>query len=267
MATEVWRLIESGALDGATNMAMDEALVRFSTEPVPVVRFYGWQPYTISLGYHQNYQEIDLEKCHQAGIGIVRRPTGGRAIYHAREVTYSVIMPRGSRWYELPPLEVYNHISQALICGLQRLNLPVTLERTRTQVNEKTYINKFACFATSARYEIHAQGKKLVGSAQRRFEQGLLQHGSILLGPEHLRLGEFLKNDTGKIIDELNEHTICIEQLLHQRISFNEVVESIKYGFNQYFNVELRPYSLSNYEMNGTNQLKQKYTDFRRKEK
>jgi lipoate-protein ligase A len=262
---KVWRYIDSGALDGATNMATDEALSRFEFSLKPILRVYRWQPFTISLGYNQKFEEIDIEKCQEDRVDVVRRPTGGRAIFHAHEVTYSVILPKASPWFFKNTLAVYNQISSALVVGLQELGLPVVLERMTSNDHAfKHYKNRFACFATSAKYEIHFQGKKLVGSAQRRFEKALLQHGSILLGNEHLNLLNYLAtNGDGAwhtARNQLHKSTICIETILNRTVRYEEVAQALQRGFEKYFNVTLKSEPLTPQEWQKINEIKPEYS-------
>lgn len=256
---KVWRFLDAGALDGATNMAVDEVLARIS--PRPVVRVYGWRPHAISLGHNQDAAEVDLGRCQQDGIDVVRRPTGGRAILHAHEVTYSVIIPQGTPWYEQTNHELYNQISGALVCGLRRLARDVSLEpAARADSDFVRYKQQFACFATSARYEIQTLGKKLVGSAQRRYQSSVLQHGSILLGREHLKLLGYLTSGNGTSADarkQLETHTVCLETLLHRRVAFEEVVNPLRRGFEEFFAVTLQPEVLSRSEWQAVEKIRE----------
>lgn len=265
-----WRYIDSGTADSVFNMATDEALARYASSCIPVLRVYRWQPFTISIGYHQKWQEINLEKCQKDGVDVVRRPTGGRAIFHSHEITYSVILPRESAWFQKNTLEVYNQISSALVQGLYQLGLPVVLERVETISPEFTqYRGSFACFASSAKYEIHFKGKKLVGSAQRRFKNAILQHGSIILDNEHLKLLNYLSpngnGSTSKAREHLQERTVCIESILKRKVNYKDVAASLKSGFEKYFNVILQSDQLTPQELQRINELKPKYTQFSRR--
>lgn len=265
----VWRFLNTGASDAGSNMATDEALAR-KPLALPTLRVYCWQPYTISIGYNQKVEDVDLQECRDDGIEVVRRPTGGRAIFHAHEVTYSVIIPRNSAWYRESSLELYNEISSALVLGLQCLGLPVQLQRVAggEAAAFSDYRNRFACFATSAKYEIHCEGKKLVGSAQRRFDNSLLQHGSIILGREHLRLLNYLvdaRNGAATVAkQQLEDRTVCVETLLNRKVDYGEVAEKIKLGFESHFKIKMKVDRLSDQEQNEILQLKPKYHQLRR---
>jgi len=267
--TGTWRFINSGAQDGAFNMAVDETLTRFCKSGQPILRIYSWQPYAMSIGHHQKLAEVDLDKCSSRGIEVVRRPTGGRAIFHAQEVTYAVIIPKESSFYLKSTLDIYNLISSALVNGLNRLGAQLVLERKENVGGEfRTYNQKFACFASSAKYEIHYRSKKLVGSAQRRLETALLQHGSILLGNEHLNLFDYLTETTngtsGNLKQLLDEKTICLETILKREISYNEVVFALKSGFEDFFKIDLQSAPLTITEAELINELKPQYSQTRR---
>ncbi len=239
MNSERWLLLGYGLESGAHNMALDELLARrMQDDPgmPPVLRLYGWKPWAISLGHHQAMDDIDLLKASAAGIDVVRRPTGGRAILHAEELTYCLVMPAGRR----SVLDVYNDISRALVAGLGLFGVDVALQKS--QPDFRTEYRKTAsipCFASSARYEIEAQGKKLVGSAQRRFSGGerdvVLQHGSILCGPAHLTLPGYLHTTDPAAVAEvrriLQDHTIDLARLLDRQIDIPLLAEAIQEGF------------------------------------
>ncbi len=267
--TGTWRFINSGAESGACNMATDETFARFCETDQPILRVYAWQPFAISIGHHQKLSEVDLEKCNSEGIEVVRRPTGGRAIFHAQEVTYAVIIPKESNLYLKSTLDIYNLISSALVNGLNRLGARLTLERKENVDGEfKTYNQNFSCFASSAKYEIHYRSKKLVGSAQRRLGNAILQHGSILLGNEHLNLFDYLtetKNGSlGNLKQLLNEKTIGLETILKREVSYNEVVSSLKSGFENFLRIKLQSTLLTAKETELINELKPQYSQTRR---
>lgn len=236
----IWRFEHTGYHSGAFNMEYDERLARMLVEggEVGTVRVYGWKPAAISLGWNQSLEEIDLAACSQAGIDVVRRPTGGRAILHSDELTYSVTMvpTRAS------VLSVYNEISKALVCGLRHLNVDVGLEKSQPHFPSLYRTpSSAACFTSSARYEISVGGRKLVGSAQRRYarsngEEIMLQHGSILLGEDHKRMVEFLainEKDRFAIAQELNDKTTDLRSVLQRTVAFEELAPMIRLGFEE----------------------------------
>jgi len=259
-----WRFLKTGAADGVFNMTADETLATLRDHTAPILRVYCWSPSTISLGYHQPINELDAARCRKDGLGIVRRPTGGRAILHAQEVTYSVVIPKSHPLYKKSSLTIYKLISGALVAGLNALGLRTVFEkRNGNDAEFSGYHRRFSCFATSAKYEIHHQSRKFVGSAQRRFENGLLQHGSILLGDEHLNLTKYIStNGSGE--DEtsralLQSRTVTLESILNRKATFDEVAACLKHGFEKTFDVTLKSDELSADELQRIEQLKPKY--------
>jgi lipoate-protein ligase A len=158
-------------------MARDVALMGRARETGEIVfSVYGWTRPTLSLGRNQRANGCyDLERMREMGVDIVRRPTGGRALLHHREVTYSVTSPLD---HDESFRESYERINRILLAGLRRLGVPASVADSTTPALAPTDI---PCFATPARGELVSDGRKLVGSAQWRDERALLQHGSILI--------------------------------------------------------------------------------------
>jgi lipoate-protein ligase A len=191
-----WRFVNTGAHDAASNMALDEALLVMHEAGAtpPTLRVYGWCQPTLSLGYAQNaQQEVDLAACHAQGVAVIRRPTGGRAVLHDQEVTYSVVMPLALDNGAHTITEHYRRIGMALAAALQALGLPVQLARPQVRAAPTRASASPACFAAISRYELSVAGKKIVGSAQKRGQRALLQHGSIPLRMDRQRLFECLR--------------------------------------------------------------------------
>ena len=181
MSKMTWRYLPYAVYSGAENMAIDEAILLTMAQtlnPQPVLRFYGWSPATLSLGYAQSYhKEVDEEACLAAGIDIIRRPTGGRAVLHQHELTYSVIAPEHDPHVSGTVTQSYLKISQALLTGLKAVGVPAEM----VACGGLNKASSSACFDAPSWYELVVDGRKLVGSAQVRKEGMLLQHGSILL--------------------------------------------------------------------------------------
>ena len=163
-------------------MAIDEAVMQeiIKGNSEPTIRFYDWNPPTLSFGYHQNFDdEIDLHEAEKRGFGYIRRPTGGRLVLHREEVTYSVIAPLRER-LSGNITETYSEISLALAKGLRILGIMVEFEKGNlTSYHQRESANP--CFTSTSRFELSYRNKKIVGSAQTRKDGVLLQHGSILL--------------------------------------------------------------------------------------
>jgi lipoate-protein ligase A len=246
-AASVWRFLESGPRSGAYNMALDEEVARRMQEgkDEPLLRLYCWDPWAISLGHHQSAADLDLTRCRADGIDVVRRPTGGRAILHAEELTYAVVMPAGRKSI----LQVYNEISEALVCGLRDFGVEVALQRVQPNFAE-TYrqASSIPCFTSSARYEIEWNGRKLVGSAQRRFAEGetdtVLQHGSILCGSAHRRLAGYLALEDADLLrrirEEMEAKTTDLREITRAEIEIPRLARSIRRGFESAWGITFR---------------------------
>jgi lipoyl(octanoyl) transferase len=232
--------VDTGENTGAFNMDFDlrRAEMVDAGAAGPMLRVYNWTPWCISLGRHQQITEIDAKATENAGYDIVRRPTGGRAILHAEELTYSVVMPSEDRGI----MEVYRLISEALTAGLQRLVPEIDIARAQPNF-QKLYreAGSIPCFSSSARYEIEYGGKKLVGSAQRRIGSAVLQHGSILIGEAHLALADFLAVDAEvreQLRHDMRAHTITLQEILGRPVHRNEVRDALCEGFRLAWEVE-----------------------------
>ena len=171
-----WRLIRSGYLPGAMNMALDDALLHaVAAGSPPVLRLYRWQPATLTVGYAQSLDTgVDLAACTATGIDVVRRPTGGRAVLHDREVTYAVIAPAGTP-FGASIAESYRVIAGVLQEALRRFGLPVELVPGRSRGEQ----GRPVCFTAPAQFELVIDGCKVAGCAQKRRGPAFLQHGSI----------------------------------------------------------------------------------------
>lgn len=191
----VWRLIVDGAADGATNMAVDEALLEGAARGgPPTLRLYFWDPPCVSLGYFQPLSDVDMVACREAGVTLVRRSTGGRAVLHADEVTYAVVGALGRPPFTGGVTESYERIAQGLLAGLAELGVgaqhaaPLPAPQRRPARSARGP----ACFEVAAPHEITVDGRKLVGSAQTRRSGAVLQHGAVALGGDPARIGDLL---------------------------------------------------------------------------
>lgn len=241
-----WQFLNTGLNTGAFNMEFDmELATRLQHGAIlPTLRLYGWKPWALSLGYNQSDNDIDLKKCSELGIDVVRRPTGGRAILHSNELTYSVVMPAAGRGIT----EIYSLISSALVAGLSTIASEISYETS--QPNFQALYKRqesIPCFSASARFEVQVKGKKVVGSAQRRFSQPngpevVLQHGSILLGTEHRMLAEILSvrdaDVRTKILDDIEAKTIDLSAAAGRTVHFDEAAAAVKHGFEAMLDIE-----------------------------
>jgi len=234
-----FRLLVTEPLDAAANMALDEALlqVRLARPTRPTLRFFAWAPPAISLGYGQALDgRIDLGAARDLGLGLVRRPTGGSAILHEGpdlEVTYSVVAAAGDFVGADELLSTYRWIGTALAQGLRRLGAPVDM--VPVQPSDPASMPAF-CFARTGSYELELDGKKVVGSAQRRQGSAFLQHGSIMLGAAPDRLRRVFPAEA----DPLRGMT-TLEAALGRRPSFDDAVAALAEGFREAHGLALAP--------------------------
>lgn len=234
-----WRFLSdtdpSEGLSGARNMAIDEAIlaaVEAGNSP-PTVRVYGWSPACISLGHSQDpARELDLERVAALGFDVVKRATGGRAVLHIDELTYSVIARADAApWCETQALS-YRAISQAVAQALAGAGFGVTLDRGYPVEKPQELKAMTPCFSSTARSEVVFGDRKVVGSAQRRTRDAFLQHGSILVSREHRRIVECLKLDAEKrvgYLDVLDRNAISLSEALGHQVRW----ESLAAGFGE----------------------------------
>jgi lipoate-protein ligase A len=189
----LWRLLTTPPARGAWNMAVDEAILESSGrgDSNPTLRLYAWTPACLSLGVAQPYADVDASRLHSRGWEAVRRITGGRAILHTDELTYSVAGPADNPILAGSVLESYNRLAKALLRAVQELGMSVEMKEDVGQVANLSRANP-VCFEVPSTYEITVNGKKLIGSAQARRRDGVLQHGSLPLTGDLTRITDAL---------------------------------------------------------------------------
>ena len=243
MTPTAFRLLVTEPLDGAANMALDEALLlaRLRHGSRPTLRFFAWAPPAISLGYGQRLdRRIDTDAAAGMGIGLVRRPTGGSAILHegpGLEITYSVTAAAGDFDGADDLLDTYRWIGEGLLSGLRSLGAPVAM--VPVQPSDPAAMPAF-CFARTGSFELEVDGRKLVGSAQRRQGAAFLQHGAVMLGAAPERLRRVFPGSG----DPLAEMT-TLEVALGRRPSFDEAADALAEGFRAAHGLTLEPGGLS----------------------
>lgn len=231
-----WRLLHSPPSSAGYNMSVDEALLNlFYLKEKPILRFYTWKKPTLSLGYYQSIKDINIEKCREYGFDIVRRPTGGRAVLHDKELTYSIICRS-----KHSNLALLKDINTALCKGLEIIGIKASIyEKTKLNPN---FIEKASCFASTSNYEIHCNGKKLAGSAQLKRGDIILQHGSILFSIDFEKLYSiFLFSDEKKRQDAINhakESIISINEIIENSIKMKDIMGCLKKGFEEYLDID-----------------------------
>ena len=256
-----WRLLETGARPGAWNMACDAALLAAADRDgfVPTLRLYGWDPPAVSLGHHQaDPSPAEAERLRARAVDWVRRPTGGRAVYHAgpaAELTYCVVAP-----IEAPGLgggiaDAYRRIHLAIAAGLERLGAAVELAPRRPARDPRSPRDRIrpgshrACFAATVPWEIEVQGRKLVGSAQRRSRRSLLQHGSIPLAGDQALLDEIWPGSLE------SERVTNVSSAAGRSVEFAEVAAILAAALAESLRVTLDSAGLTDAELRGIEAL------------
>lgn len=200
----------------------------------PTVRFYTWREPTVSLGYHQSESVLELERMSRSHVPWVRRPTGGAAVLHSEELTYSVVLPweadcAGTR-------TVQELISKAIAEGLQAAGIPAAVEARGEPLESLSH--RASCFVRTSRWEVSVGGRKMVGSAQRKLSRAILQHGSILLGNDHLRIAEFLKTGSEIARDALRQrlaaHSISASEAIGRDVTAADIREPMAASFRKH---------------------------------
>ncbi len=247
MPTNTWRVIFHPPFDGPTNMAIDQAIMEAVGKRLvaPTLRFYAWQPACLSLGYGQFSREADLERINAQGWGLVRRATGGKAILHTDELTYSIAFPEDHPIVEGDILTSYRRLSVALLNGLHQLG--VAAESTPLYETPKT--TGPVCFEVPSNYEITWQGRKLVGSAQVRRANAVLQHGSIPLWGDVARICEALvfENDAERASAKarVRQRACTVEDALGVELDWEKVAYTMAEAFGTTFNIPFETTDLS----------------------
>jgi lipoate-protein ligase A len=245
--TEDWRLIDMRIEDAPTQMAIDEAiaLARLRYNTPNTIRLYRWNPSAVSIGYFQSLEnEVNLDACREFGVDVIRRITGGGAVYHDYngEITYSFVVPESERCVPSDILESYQVICGAIVNGLRYLGVD----------SEFKPVN-----------DIVAGGKKISGNAQTRRHGVILQHGTILVDSDLERMFQVLRVSDAKISDKLikavQERVTNIRKYLGKDVGFREVRDALVRGFEETFDVNLIAGGLTSEEEEMVKDLRQKY--------
>lgn len=255
---ETWRFIDSGNGSAAFNMALDEALLNWQSkgEIPPVIRFYGWNPATLSIGYFQKAEkEIDLAAIKNQGLGFVRRPTGGRGVLHEHELTYSVIVSESHPKMPKTVTEAYRVISEGILKGFHQLGLEAYFAVPKSTEERQALKSPHSavCFDAPSWYELVVEGRKVAGSAQTRQKGVILQHGSILLDLDEDKLFSLFKYPNERIKERMQKafknKAVAINDISPRRITLEEAKIAFHKGFEEGLDIHLEPYELTAAEL------------------
>lgn len=242
MSHAIWRLLLTDPTDGPMNMAVDQAIMEAvaAGRVPPTLRFFAWEPPCLSLGYTQPVSEVDRARLAARGWDLVRRMTGGRAILHTDELTYSVALTADNPIVTADIVESYRRLSGALLAGLQRLGVnPQADKRTDGHSGPSTGP---VCFEVPSHYEITIDGKKLIGSAQVRKFGAVLQHGSLPLGGDITRICDALVYDDDYrrevVRERVRRRAATLEDALHTVIPWERAARTMAGSFADTFNLE-----------------------------
>lgn len=256
MNNPAWRLIEDGPGDGKLNMAIDRAILTACDQgqAPATLRLYGWDKPTLSIGYSQNeLRDVNTVQCERKNIPIVRRFTGGRALLHQYELTYSLVAPIPHPMFPGNLVGAFGAVSKAVIISLEKAGVV----KPEISGKDKRFLgdgNKRspACFSTSNHWEITVEGKKLAGSAQRRLSGAFLQHGSILLDwdPElaHSLFRYSSESEQAQGLNSLILGTSTLKEVLSIKPEWGEVANCFVEGFQQTFPGYWKPETLNSFE-------------------
>lgn len=252
--TNNWIFINSGKQDAAYNMALDEALLEWHAEGLipPVIRFYQWEPAALSIGYFQRVErDIHLPAVKEMGLGFVRRPTGGRAVLHEHELTYSVIVSEDYPDMPKTVTEAYRVISEGILQGFRNLGLQAefSVPESDSQREALSQPKSAVCFDAPSWYELVVEGKKVAGSAQTRQKGVILQHGAILIDldeDKYLNCFSYESEEKRqKVKERLSQKAVSINKIISKAIEVDQCIPAFKNGFESALNIHLTSFSLT----------------------
>jgi len=254
-----WRLLFTPPAHGAWNMAADEAILEHigRGESPTTLRLFAWDPPCLSLGHAQPYRDIDITRLKERGWEVVRRLTGGRAILHTDELTYSVTGSVEESVLSGSVLNSYNQLARALLYAVKTLGLPV--EMNQHEVETPTQNLNPVCFEVPSTYEITVHGKKLIGSAQARRREGILQHGSVPLKGDLARICQALtfqqQSDRDLASARLLDRATTVEAALGREVHWEEAAQALVRGFEAELGIQFKGGEMSPSEIERTKEL------------
>jgi lipoate-protein ligase A len=259
----IWRLITTPPAPGAWNMAVDEAILEHveRDEVFPTLRLYVWEPPCLSLGRAQPFTDVDTARLKSHGWEVVRRMTGGRAILHTDELTYSVTGRTDGPNLAGTLLESYNHLAGALLAAVKDLGLPVEMKENKVENNG---VPNPVCFEVPSTYEITVNGKKLIGSAQARRRDGVLQHGALPLTGDLTRICQALvfpdESAREAAMRRLLARATTVESVLGREVVWETAAQAFIRAFEAQLDLKLERGELSESELARAEELvKEKY--------
>ena len=256
-----WRFLDYSQYTAYENMAIDEAIFRetINSNKKPTIRFYGWHPAAVSIGYFQDpKKELNLEQCGNMGIDIVRRLTGGKAVFHNDEITYSVVAGAGEKYFPADILGTYKVVSDCLIHGLSYLGIKANLAKGCRGMEDSNL--KSCCFSVPSRNELLVDGRKICGSAQMRTKGGFLQHGSLLLNFDPVKaLSVILSLSVSDQLAKLRNSVTAINEVITNPIETSDICDALKKGFADVLGTEIVEEPLTPGENRLKNDLIKKY--------
>ncbi|MGC9395745.1 MAG: lipoate--protein ligase family protein [Anaerolineae bacterium] len=261
-----WRLIrESHPKDGALNMATDEALLRevAARRSPPTLRLYAWSPPAMTLGRGQPFADADVAALTANGITLLRRGTGGTAVLHENELSYTVTVTDDEPRVTGGIVESYRGLSVALLYALEKIGLrnaeaSAHAENRRPRSPDET--RSPVCFELPSDYEITVGARKLFGSAQMRIRDGILQHGTLPLSGDIARISAYLTAHPPA--ERIRAHAITLREALSRKITWHDVADLLVEGFSATLNLTLIPAPLLPAERRLIDQLMiEKYTN------
>lgn len=261
-----WRLIKSPPSSAAFNMSLDEALLISTAQKhaLPTLRLYSWMVPSISLGYAQPSLDVDQQELSNHAWQLVRRPTGGKAILHTDELTYSISAPLDEPLVLGSLLESYQRISLGLQKALQQLGLQ-TIAENKSDLPDEHSRKEPVCFQTPSNYEITWKNKKLIGSAQARKHSGVLQHGSLPLSGDLSRITQVLAYPSQMDRDTAAQKTLAqattLEAASGRIFTWDEAADAIIRSFSAEFGITFLASLPTQEEMDITNNLVQSKYD------
>lgn len=261
-----WRLLHTPPASGAWNMAVDESILEHIQrgESLPALRLYAWDPPCLSLGHAQPFADVDMERVKSHGWEVVRRLTGGRAILHTDELTYSVTGSASEPILSGSILESYNRIARALLFAVRELGLPVEMKE---HITEPATLNlNPICFEVPSTYEITVDEKKLIGSAQARRKEGVLQHGSLPLTGDLTRICQALvfKDESARenAAQRLLARATTVESVTGVKTDWEKAAQTFVKGFESQLGIRFQRGELSRSESERAEELvKEKYAN------